>query len=120
MNRVESSIGTTARYAYDRDDLIEVIVNGGAPLRYGYDAQGALTKIDDPKTGVLNIAYDAQGRETSYRWADGSEQRFEYDDAAKTRRVISADGAVTITREDAEKRRIEVTEPARTQDNRST
>jgi RHS repeat-associated protein len=108
--RVESSSGAEVRYTYDKDDLIEVRINGGAPLRYAYDAKGSLVKIDEPQNGSLEIAYDAMGRVTTYRRADGSEQKFEYDDATNRRRIIAPDGGATVTREDQEKRRTEVTD----------
>lgn len=109
--RAESSTGAAVRYAYSKDDLAEVQVNGGPALRYGYDAGGRPVRVEDPRTGALDIAYDAKERVTSYRRADGSEERFEYDDAAKTKRSIAANGAVTVTREDAAKRLTEVTDP---------
>jgi RHS repeat-associated protein len=109
--RVESSSGAEVRYTYDKDDLIEVRINGGAPLRYGYDAKGSLVKIEEPQTGNLEIAYDAKERVTNYRRADGSEQKFEYDDATNTKRTIAPDGGATVTREDQAQRRAEVTDP---------
>lgn len=109
--RVEGSTGEAVRYAYDNDNLTEVQINGGPLLRYGYNATGSLVRIEDPQTGVLDIAYDANERVTSYKWADGSQQRFEYDDAAKTRRIIAANGAVTATQENPGKRSTEVTDP---------
>jgi RHS repeat-associated protein len=109
--RVEGSTGAAVRYAYDDDNLTEVQVNGGPLLRYGYNAKGLLVRIDDPQTGARDIAYDAKERPASYRWADGSQQRFEYDDAANTKRVIDPDGATTVTQEDPQKRRTEVTDP---------
>jgi RHS repeat-associated protein len=108
--QVDSSTGMTVRYAYDKDDLTEVQINGGLSLRYGYDAKGALVRIEDPQTGSLEIAYDSKGRVVSYRRTDGSEQRFEYDDATNTKRTIEANGATTITRESPDKRRTEITD----------
>ena len=109
--RVEGSSGSTVRYAYDKDDLTETQINGGAPQRYAYDAKGALIKVEDPQTGALEIAYDAKERIASYRLADGSQQRFEFDEATNTKRVIAPDGAVTSTRQDLANRRTEVTDP---------
>jgi RHS repeat-associated protein len=110
VGRVESSSGAEVRYTYNKDDLIEVRINGGAPLRYAYDAKGSLVKIDEPLTGSLEIAYDTMDRVTNYRRADGSEQKFEYDDATNSKRMIAPDGGATVTREDHEKRRTEVTD----------
>lgn len=108
--RVESSSGADVRYTYAKDDLIEVRINGGAPLRYGYDVKGSLVKIDEPQTGNLEIAYDAKERVTNYRRADGSEQKFEYDDVTNSKRMIAPDGGATVTREDPAQRRAEVTD----------
>lgn len=109
--RASSSTGAIVRYAYNKDDLVEVQVNGGPALRYGYDAGGRPVRIEDPQTGALDIAYDSKERVTGYRRADGSAERFEYDDAAKTTRAVAANGAVTVTREDAARRLTEVTDP---------
>ena len=109
--RVEGSSGAAVRYAYDKDDLTEAQINGGAPLRYAYDAKGALIKVEDPQTGDLEIAYDAKERVASYRLADGSQHRFEFDESTNTRRVIAPDGAVTTTHQDLQNRRTEVTDP---------
>ncbi|MBA3355001.1 MAG: RHS repeat protein [Pyrinomonadaceae bacterium] len=109
--RVQSSTGATVNYAYDKDNLIEVAVNGGPALRYGYDAKGSPVRIEDPQTGALDIAYDSKERVASYRWVDGSEQRFEYDDAINSKRVIAPNGAATVTQEDPQKRRTEITGP---------
>ena len=108
--KVESSSGAEVRYTYDKDDLIEVRINGGVPLRYGYDAKGSLVKIDEPQTGNLEIAYDAKDRVTKYRRVDGSEQRFEYDDATNSKRMIAPDGGAVVTREHQAQRRTEVTD----------
>src|ERR1051325_2104230 len=109
--RVDGSNGAEVRYTYYQDNLIEVRINGGAPLRYAYDAKGSLVKIDEPRTGSMEIFYDAKDRVTNYRRADGSEQKFEYDDATNSKRTIAPDGGATVTREDQEKRRTEITDP---------
>jgi YD repeat-containing protein len=52
---VEASTGATIRYGYEKDDLAEVEVNGGPPIRYRYDTVGYLVRIDDPQKGALDI-----------------------------------------------------------------
>lgn len=109
--QIDASTGATVRYKYERNDLIEAQVNGGLPTRYGYDAKGSLARIDQPQIGSIEITYDSQGRVSSYRRADGSNQRFEYDESNNTRRVIEANGAATVTEQSPEKRRTEITDP---------
>ena len=109
--QVDASTGATVRYKYEKNDLVEAQVNGGLSMRYGYDAKGFLARIDHPQTGSIEIAYASQGRVSSYRRADGSNQRFEYDESNNTRRVIEANGATTFTQESPEKRRTEITDP---------
>jgi len=109
--RVEGSSGAAVRYAYDKDDLTEAQINGGAPQRYAYDAKGALIKVEDPQTGAVEIAYDPKERVASYRLADGSQQRFEFDEVTNTKRAIAPDGAVTTTHQDLANHRTEVTDP---------
>ncbi len=109
--RVETSTGKTLRYGYAGDDLIEVQVDGGPPLRYVYDAGGQLARIERPRTGSVDLTYDAKGRVLSRRWADGAQERYEYDDAANRRRHIDPAGAVTTTVWSQEHRRVEITDP---------
>ena len=107
---IDSSTGAAVRYAYDNDRLAEVRVNGGPSLRYAYADKGNLTRIDDPQTGAVQLAYDARGRVLSRRWADGAEERFEYDDAASRQRRVDPIGAVTVTQWRPEARRVDVTD----------
>ena len=105
--RVDASTGSSVRYAYANGLLTEVQVNGAAAQRYSYDARGALTRIEDPRTGTVDIAYDPRGRVLSRRWADGALERFEYDDALKRQRRTDPTGAVTITQLAPGGRRVE-------------
>jgi RHS repeat-associated protein len=109
--RIKGSTGATARYTYEKDHLTGVQVNGGPTIRYAYGDRGLLTKISDPRTGVIEFAYDAKGRVASRRWADGSQERYEYSDAANRVRRIDASGGVTTTQWSADGRRVEVTDP---------
>ena len=109
--RIKGSTGATTRYTYEKDHLTGVQVNGGPAIRYAYGDRGLLTRISDPRTGVIEFAYDAKGRVVSRRWADGSQERYEYSDAANRVRRIDASGGVTTTQWSADGRRVEVTDP---------
>ncbi|MEE9125343.1 MAG: DUF6531 domain-containing protein, partial [candidate division NC10 bacterium] len=109
--RIKGSTGATARYTYEKDHLTGVQVNGGPTIRYAYGDRGLLTRISDPRTGVIEFSYDAKGRVASRRWADGSQERYEYGDAANRVRRIDVSGGVTTTQWSADGRRVEVTDP---------
>ena len=68
-------------------------------------------RIDDPYSGAVELAYDAKGRVVSRRWADGSQERFEYDDAANLQRRIDAAGGSTTTQWSPDGRQVEITDP---------
>lgn len=95
---VRATTGAAVSYAYAADDLTQVRVNAGPALSYTYGSAHLPTRIDDPATGPVDITYDTRGRVTSYRWADGATERFEYDDASGVERATAPSGAVTETR----------------------
>ena len=109
--RVETSTGGAVRYGYTGGNLTEVQVNGGPVLRYAYDASGALTRIDRARTGAVDITYDANQRVVSRRWADGSQERYEYDDAAQRQRHIDPGGGITTIQWSQDQRTAEITNP---------
>lgn len=111
LTRVDSSTGATVRYGYVRDDLTQVQVNGGPVIRYAHDASGLLVRMTDPLSGTVELAYDARRRVLSRRWADGSQERWEYDDAADRQRHIDPTGAITTTQWTQDRRRATVTGP---------
>jgi len=76
--RIESSNQDTVAYEYSGDDLTAVRINGAAPVRYRYDANGFIAKIEDPRTGAVDITYDAKGRVLSRRFADGGQELHQY------------------------------------------
>ena len=111
VGRIETSTGKSVRYGYTSDDLTEVQVDGGPPVRYAYGAGGQLTRIEQPRTGTVELSYDATGRVLSRRWADGAQERSEYDDTANRLRHIDPSGAVTTTEWSQDRRRAEITDP---------
>ncbi len=108
--RIETSVGKSVRYNYVGDDLVEVQVDAGPPVRYAYGAGGQLTRIEQPHTGTVELSYDAKGRVVGRRWADGAQERHEYDDAANTVRQIDPAGAVTAIRWSQDKQQAEITD----------
>ena len=108
---IETSTGTRVRYGYAKDGLSEVQINNNPPMKYTYNDSGALTKIERPLTGSVDFTYDAKARVTKRRWADGSEERYEYDDANNTFRQINPSGGMTTTRRSKDGLREEVTDP---------
>ncbi len=108
---IESSIGKTVRYGYTGGELTEVQVGVAPPVRYAYDVDGRLARIEHPATGPVEIAYDPKGRVASRRWADGSQESYEYDDTANTVRHLDPVGAATTIQWSADKRQAQVTSP---------
>jgi RHS repeat-associated protein len=94
--RAAAGDGSEARYSYAGDGLASVVDADGVAIRYAYDDRGALTLVDDPRSGAVRIAYDDRRRVTARRFADGSQERFAYDDARHLTRRTDAGGAVTL------------------------
>jgi RHS repeat-associated protein len=84
-------------YGYTNDDLSTVTLNGGPPIRYAYGTTVGPSRVDDPQTGPIDVSYDASGRVSAYRFADGSTARFEFDSRLNLHRATAPDGAMTLT-----------------------
>ncbi len=107
----EASNGNVVDYTYSGDDLIAVSANGGPATRYAYDASGRLSRIDDPRTGAVQIAWDARGRVTTVRYADGTAERAEYDDTSGSVRLIGPTGSATTILQLTGGQRQQITDP---------
>ena len=108
---IQTPTGLSVHYGYEGGNLCEVKINQGAPTKYGYNENGALTRIERPETGSMNITYDAVGRVTSRRWSDGSKESFTYDDASDTVRHMDAAGGITTSLRSHGGLREEITDP---------
>ncbi|MBI4381147.1 MAG: hypothetical protein HY574_08135 [candidate division NC10 bacterium] len=108
---IESSTGATVRYAYSNHELSKVQLPPRPPTRYKYYTGGELARIEDPQSGIVKFAYDFRGRVMSRSWADGSRERYEYDDTGSRLRYTDPLGGVTTTQWSKDKRRQEVTDP---------
>ncbi len=105
------STGDQVRWSYTGGQLAFVAVNGGPPTSYAYDLDGRLEVIDDPRAGRVRIIYDDEGRVSGRRWADGAEERYEYDPLTQMIRHTDPLGALTSIRWDPEARREERIDP---------
>ncbi len=94
VTRIASSNGDTATYTYQGNALVAVTEADGTQLRYAYDG-GQVARIEDSAGGAETISYDKSGRVTARQWADGTVERWEYDDQARRVRLIAPGGAVT-------------------------
>jgi RHS repeat-associated protein len=110
LTQVEASTTATVRYVYQGNELTEVQRPPAPPIRYSYFADGRLSRIEEPLSGAVEFAYDFKGRVMSRRWADGSKERYEYDEKASRLRYTDPVGAVTTTQWSKEGRRQEVTD----------
>jgi RHS repeat-associated protein len=111
MTQVEASTTATVRYAYQGGELVEVQRPPAPPIRYSYFTDDRLSRIEEPQVGSVQFAYDFKGRVMSRRWADGSKERYEYDDKASRLRYTDPLGGVTTTQWSQDGRRQEVTDP---------
>ena len=109
--RVESSTGDALRYGYTQGELTEVETPGRRITRFAYNQAGLLVRIEDTWSGTTELAYDNKGRVMSRRWADGSRERFEYEDGLNRVRRIDPAGGVTSWSWSADRRREEVIDP---------
>ena len=106
---IESSSGARVSYTYSQGNLTAVAVNGGPATRYGYNPEGRLVRLDGPRTGSVEFTYDAPGRVVSRRFADASQERYEYGENW-FRRTNAAGGATTV-QWTQDRRREEITDP---------
>jgi RHS repeat-associated protein len=111
VSRIESSSGLVVLYGYDGDKLAQVRVNNGRPVRYTYNSEGRLARIDDIETGPVQFGYDSFGRVVTRMWADGSRERYEYDDATHTYRHIDSTGGISTIHRSEDKKREEIIDP---------
>ncbi|MBC7818143.1 MAG: PASTA domain-containing protein, partial [Planctomycetaceae bacterium] len=111
LTRIESSTGAMARYDYEEPAPAKAQARDESTVGYGYDASGMLTRIDHPRFGQTQYSYDKKMRVTGHRWADGTSDRIEHDDATRTRRHTDAAGAVSTMQWSADGRRVELTNP---------
>lgn len=111
----------SAEYSYDLiGNLIAVLRSDGLSQTLGYDALGRL-KSDNQRDGSITYDYDAAGRRTEMKWADGLKilydyaptgamkriredgtayglrdlASFTYDDLGRRKSIVRANGAVT-------------------------
>jgi RHS repeat-associated protein len=106
----ETSLGDKIEYVYEGRNLTSVRLNNKEPIKYVYDNRH-LVGTENPAAGPLRLAYDDQGRITLRRWADGTEERHEYDDALRRHRILHPDQGITVIQWEPEKGREEVTNP---------
>lgn len=126
LNRIAGPFGSYLSLVTDNDGrLVQVSGSNGATVRYfygsaadappeanvrfGYDAAGKLNAVEFPGEGRTEFTRDARGRVTSRRFADGTQERWEYDDAAGVQRHIDALGAISTTRQADDGRTVELT-----------
>jgi RHS repeat-associated protein len=94
VTRIASSNGDAATYTYQGNALVAVTEADGTQLRYTYDGS-QIARIEDSASGAETFSYDKSGRVTARQWADGTAERWEYDDQAQRARLIAPGGAVT-------------------------
>ena len=109
--RVETSTGRIVEYRYVNDDLTEVRATGRVSVHYGYDSDGRLAQIDNPQSGWVKLTYDSRGRVSSRVWADGAEERHEYNDTDISYRRLDPDGGITSMQWSQDGRREEIVDP---------
>ncbi len=106
---IETATGARVQYTFTQDNLTAVAVNGGPAARYEYNPEGRLLRLDGSRTGPVEFTYDAQGRVVSRRFADASQERYEYGENW-FRRTNAAGGATTV-QWSPDRHREEITDP---------
>jgi RHS repeat-associated protein len=91
---LKSSEGAVVQYSFAGSQLSSVRIGEMPPIEYAYDDATRITRIADPRWGITSFVYDAQGRVTSHRFADGTEERLEF--TGRSVRHIDRFGAVTV------------------------
>lgn len=82
--------GRKTAYAYDANRrLITVTDPLGQITRYGYHGNDALKEITDPNGNVTTWDVDSQGRVTTKRYADGSENTTAYENTTSRVKALS-------------------------------
>ncbi|QDT64909.1 RHS repeat-associated core domain-containing protein [Calycomorphotria hydatis] len=96
--RVEASNGAIANYTYG-DSHGRTDPNKGvsaSTTRYGYDPAGRLTSVGTAQHGTTEFKFDSKNRLISRSWADGTGERYEYNDARGVWKHINPEGQVTV------------------------
>lgn len=109
--RLETSTGTVVLYAYEKDKLKEVQVNGQAVSRFTYDSQGRLESLEKLTTGTTRFTYDEKGRVAARKFSDGSEEKYAYDDTNRKYRYTDPSGGITTTILSEDRRTQEIVDP---------
>jgi YD repeat-containing protein len=118
LTRITYPDGTSARYTYQRLELVAYKDREGRSWQYqydanrrliavtdplrqitklGYDPAGNLTSLTDPKGNVTSWSYDVQDRQTSKKYADNSTVTYAYE--TTTSRLKSALDALGQTKQ---------------------
>lgn len=109
LQKAITSEGDEIHFSYRSGELSEVRVNNGPALRYAYDNERRLIRLEDPVEGSTDYMRDSRGRITTIRRADRTEERFEYDDKTGAIRHVDAKGHVTEVVRSSDGRRFEET-----------
>lgn len=93
---IEPVEGEPIRFEYSSDGLVAAEGGRHRTRRFGYDAAGRVTTVDEAGRGTTTIGYDAAGRRSSERRPDGSTVRYEWNALDQLVRVLrtSASGAI--------------------------
>jgi RHS repeat-associated protein len=118
LTRITYPDGTSARYTYQRLELVAYKDREGRSWQYqydanrrltaiidplrqttrlGYDPAGNLTSLTDPKGNLTSFGYDVQDRQTSKKYADNSTVTYTYE--TTTSRLKSALDALGQTKQ---------------------
>lgn len=102
LSRVESSTGSTVRYAWATENLTVEVAGAQSLWSYAYDAIGWLTESIRSPGGTETFQYDSAGRVTRRQDRQGNVERWEYDDVNHSTRHIALGNQQTTTTWDPE------------------
>jgi RHS repeat-associated protein len=111
LAKIESSNGSTVHYSYSSRVNSPTVHAGSPALRYSYNENGALARIEHPRYGATQFDYDSAGRVTCRTWADSSREQFAYDDVARTVRHTDPSGNVTTKTWSEDQRTMRIATP---------
>lgn len=97
----------TCQYEFDGDYLKRVILPDGNAYEYTYNKAGRISRVVNPRrVEAVETEYDERGRAVYQKFADGSTNYFEYNDAERAVIMTERNGKKSIHYHDEQYRNI--------------
>ncbi len=97
LSQVEDPEGRTCQYQYSGGHLSKVVLPDGNAYEYFYHPSGKICRVLNPrKVDAVETEYDDKFRVTYQRFADGTTNRFAYNDMERSVTMTERNGSESI------------------------